>query len=153
VIPSLPESLPLQKRFDALETHFRAVADPQQRFTQCVDLARLRPLLPDGLRMDAHRVEGCQVRIWFVPSYDAGRCWFSLDSDALTLKAVAGLLCELYNGCTPEEILKHPGGLPEEWRLSRQLAENRRKTVERIAASIQAFAQTHAPAYPSPPLS
>lgn len=139
----MPEFIPLADRFKELDRQFRALPDPQQRFTLCVDRARLRPLLPDSLRLDLHRVEGCLVRIWFIPRFDAGRCWFDLDSDALTLKAIAGLLCELYNGCTPEEILQHPEGLPEDWRISIQLAENRRKTVGRIHDAILAFARQH----------
>lgn len=137
------EHLSLADRRAELERQFRAIADPQQRFAWCVDRARSRPLLPASQRLDLHRVEGCQIRIWFVPRFEAGRCWFALDSDALTLKAIAGLLCELYNGCTPEEILQHPEGLPESWRISIQLAENRRKTVGRIRDAILAHARQH----------
>lgn len=137
----MSENPSLAERYAELDGRFRAIADPQQRFAWCVDRARARPLLPDSLRLDRHRVEGCQVRIWFVPRFEAGRCWFALDSDALTLKAIAGLLCELYSGCTPEEILRHPEGLPESWRISIQLAENRRKTVGRIRDAILEYAR------------
>ena len=102
-------------------------------------------MLPELHRTEANRIEGCQVRIWVVSRFENGRCWFESDSDALTLKALSGLLCELFNGAAPEEILRAPSGFPEDWRLTRLLAENRRKTIERIAQQIHDFARSHAP--------
>lgn len=142
-LPALSADQPVAARFQIVDAFFAAIPDPQQRFSQCVERARTRPLLPEIHRTETHRIEGCQVRIWVVSRFENGRCWFESDSDALTLKALSGLLCELFNGATPEEILQAPNGFPDAWRLTRMLAENRRKTIERIAQQIQDFARAH----------
>ena len=119
------------------------IGDPQQRLARVVHDAGRRPVLEAPLRIDANRVEGCLVRVWLVPEFRDGKCFFRCDSDAVSLKAIGGLLCELYSGYTPEEIaathaavLKHVGILP-------QLAENRQRTLARIEEKIRRFAQEH----------
>ena len=119
------------------------IGDPQQRLAHVVQRASKQPVLEPALRVEANRVEGCLVRVWFVPEFRVGKCFFRCDSDAVSLKALGGLLCELHSGHAPEEIaathsgvLKHTGILP-------QLAENRQRTLARIEEKIRRFAQEH----------
>ncbi len=120
--------------------------DPQARFAWAVEQAKHRASLPEAFRLEVHRVTGCQVRLWFVPEFHDGRCWFRTDSDALTLKAMTGLLCELASGATPAEIAGLDFAFLDQLGLLRQLAENRRATVLRVAEQIRMFAASQAPA-------
>lgn len=131
----------LHSRQEALVAELQRLRDPQSRFAWVVERSRQCPLLPDPLRLDIHRVEGCQVRIWFVPEFREQRCWFRSDSDAMTLRAMTGLLCELANGCPPSELLDWTPEFLDRLGLLRQLAENRRATVLRVAEKIRAFAR------------
>jgi cysteine desulfuration protein SufE len=128
---------------DAMLAALSALRDPQARLAWAVEQAKRRAPLPDVLRTDTHRVEGCLVRLWFVPEFRDGRCWFQSDSDAVTLKAMVGLLCEWSDGATPEEILTRGSAPLDRLGLLRQLAENRRATVLRVAGQIRDFATAH----------
>lgn len=130
---------PIASRVAELLLPILAVRDPQQRLARLVELAKARPLLADALKLDVHRVEGCLVRIWFVPEFRDGRCWFQSDSDAITLKALVGLLCEIYNGRTPDEIVAYEPKFLEQLGVLKQLAESRRATVLRVAEKIRDF--------------
>ncbi len=136
--PQQPESI--DSVVSGLLAPILTVRDPQQRLARLVELAKARPLLPDALKLDDQRVEGCQVRIWFVPDFRDGRCWFQTDSDAITLKALVGLLCEIYSGRTPAEIAAHEPTFLEELAVLKQLAESRRATVLRVAQMVRDFA-------------
>jgi len=119
------------------------IGDPQQRLARVVqDAGKLRPLEPE-FRIEAYRVEGCLVRVWLVPELRGGKCFFRCDSDAVSLKAVGGLLCELYSGHAPEEISMTNLGFLKHLGILHQLAENRRRTVARIEEKIRHFAQEH----------
>lgn len=119
------------------------IGDPQQRLARVLHEAqRITPLPPES-RIDAHRVEGCLVRVWFVPELRDGRCYFHCDSDAVSLKAIGGLLCHLYSGGTPEEIAATHIGALKHLGILHQLAENRRRTIGRIEEKIRRFAQEH----------
>jgi len=121
------------------------IKDPQHRLARLVEEARRRAPLEDSLRSDSHRVEGCLVRVWFVPEFCAGRCLFRCDSDAVSLKAVGGLLCELHGGQTPQEILAAGKGILVKLGILHQLAENRQRTIARIEDKIHEFARSQAP--------
>jgi len=126
-----------------------AEADPQTRFSRVIDRARLQPSLPDEFRQPVYLVPGCQVRLWWVPSFANGACWFQSDSDAVSLKAMTRLLAELYSGATSVEILAHPAGFLDRYGLLNSLAENRRATVVRVVDQIQSFAKDWAAALPT----
>lgn len=117
------------------------IRDPQARLQWVVDRARNRPALPDVDRREEHRVSGCQVRLWWVAEFRDGRCWFRSDSDAVTLKALTGLLAECYSGESPAEVVADPPSFLGGLGLLRQLAESRRATVLRVAEGLVAFAR------------
>ncbi len=114
----------------------KAIRDPQARFQWLVDRARARPALPDVLRREEYRVTGCQVRLWWVRVERDGRRWFASDSDAVTLKALTGLLAECFSGEEMRVLQEEPVRFLEELGLLRQLAESRRATVLRVAGSM-----------------
>lgn len=126
----------VRRHREQLVAQLRALRDPQARFQWAVERARARVPLAEALRTEAHRVGGCQVRLWWVPEERGGRWWFDSDSDAVTLKAMTGLLAEAYSGDTRDGIEADPPRFLEELGLLRQLAENRRATVLRVAANL-----------------
>jgi cysteine desulfuration protein SufE len=128
-----------------------ALRDPQSRLAWVVDQARHRPSLPDECRTDAFRVEGCLVRLWFVPEKRGELCFFRSDSDAASLKAITGLLCDYYSAESPESIASHHPDFLQRLGLLRHLADNRRATILRVADKIREFAVANRVGSPPPP--
>ena len=135
----------LAVREQALVDRLLPLKDPQARFAWAVDQARLRSALPAPLRQERFRVPGCLVRLWWVSEFREGRCWFQTDSDAMTLRAFSGILCDLASGASPEELAVWNPEFLERLGLLRQLADNRRATIGRVAALIRDFAEAHKP--------
>ncbi len=133
----------LAEREAALVATLMRLRDPQSRFAWLVERARERPHLADELRLDAHRVTGCQVRLWWIPGFRGGRCWFQSDSDAVTLRALTGMWCDLACGATPAELAGWNPDFAERLGLMRQMAENRQATVLRVAAMIRDYGAAH----------
>jgi len=122
------------------------LADSQARLAWLVDRARSQPLLPAQLRTDAHRIEGCLSKLWFVPEFRDGRCWFQAESDSLFVKATAGLLCEFYSGETPGAILAQEPEFLRRLGFSHHLTPHRRSTLDRVWQKIRDFAAHQVPA-------
>lgn len=114
----------------------QALGDPQRRLAWLVERARHRPPFPAEHRTEANRIHGCQARVWLRRRRVGGLWSFELDSDAATLKALGGLLCELASGQSASEPpnldLQSLGRLD----ILRNLAPSRRATVLRIADQI-----------------
>ncbi len=104
-----------------------------------------------ALRNDAHRVEGCLARLWFVPHFREGRCHYESESDSLIVKAVAGLLCEFYSGHTPAEILAHPPDFLPRLGITQHLTPNRRNGLSRVWDKIRDFAAAQVTEVRRPP--
>jgi cysteine desulfuration protein SufE len=146
-----PESAPAESGpFEPLAPSLRlahwssrlaALNDPQVRLAQLVETARLLPPLPSIDRQEAHRVPGCLVRTWWIAEWREGRCWFRTDSDAMTLKCLAGAIAELASGGTPDEIAALDFSPFESLGLLKQLAENRQKTIRNLMNSVHEFAR------------
>ena len=140
-----PPAATLEARLAALSATLGALRHPQQRLGKLVDLARARPPMPEALRRDEHLVPGCQVRLWFVREFHEGRCRFRTDSDAVTLKALTGLFCDLANELPPEEVARFNADFLDDLGILKQLAESRRATVLRVAESMREFAKGRMP--------
>ena len=51
-------------------------------------------------------IEGCQSRVWLANSFDGEKMHFTADSDAIITKGIIGLLIQVLDNETPEEIAK-----------------------------------------------
>lgn len=129
-----------------LLAELQGLPETQARLAWLIERARQRPLLPAELRVDAHRVEGCLSKLWFVPEFRDGRCWFRAESDSLFVKAMAGLICDFYSGHAPEEITAHDAGFFSAIGFSHHLTPTRRNTFGRLGQKIHSFAARHAAA-------
>src|SRR3954471_2209435 len=83
-----------------------ALKGSQDRFAYVVQQGGQSPPLDSALKTESYRVEGCLARVWFVPAFRDGHCYFRTDSDSAIIKGIAVLLCDLYSGISPEEILQ-----------------------------------------------
>ena len=137
-------------RLAAWADRLRALPDPQARLAHLVEATRRLPPLPDSDRQEVHRVAGCLVRTWWIAQWRDGRCWFRTDSDAMTLKCLAGAIAELASGGTPDEVAALEFEVFDALGLLRQLAENRQRTVRHLMDDAREFARRCACAPPAP---
>ncbi|MGE3310365.1 MAG: TatD family hydrolase [Limisphaerales bacterium] len=137
---AIPRDASFSARQVALRATLGALRDPQEQLAWIVDRSRARPSLPAEQRNEARLVPGCAARLWLVSDNRDGRCHFACDSDSAILKAAAGLLCELYDGLPPAEVLDGEPTFLAETRWMGQLTENRRRTVHRVREAIRAEA-------------
>lgn len=116
--------------------------DRFERFTYVVDYAKDRPSLPQGLRMDSFRVEGCQSQLWLVPEWREGRCYFQADSDSAIVKGIATIICDYFSGETPEAIVAGDVAFLREVGVDQHLSSNRRNGLGKVEERIKRFAQS-----------
>jgi len=120
--------------------------DAQARFAWLVEQARQRPILPPEFRTDAYRVQGCLAKLWFVPEFRDGLCYFRSESDSLVVKSIAGLLCDFYSGHEPAAVAAHHPDFLTSVGITQHMTPNRRHTLTRIWEQIREFALSKAAA-------
>lgn len=131
----------LAEKRDELVEDLSIIEDPQERFAYIIDNAKSKPALADEFKVDAFRIEGCQSRLWLVPRFEDGLCYFETDSDAVITKGVAGLLTQLYSGFAPADIVAMPPDFLAEVGITQHLTPNRRNGLSNVWNKIKAFAE------------
>jgi cysteine desulfuration protein SufE len=129
-----------------LTAQLAALKNGQDRLALLIEKARERPSLAPEFREAANLIPGCLARLWFVPQFRDGECFFECDSDSLVVKAIAGLLCEFYSGHAPAEILAHDPKFLAPLGITQHLTPNRRNALSIIWERIREFARTNAEA-------
>ena len=121
-----------------------ALRNGQDRLGLLVERAKKIPPLVPVLRGEENLIPGCLAKLWFVPEFRSGKCYFAGDSDSLVVKAIAGRLCEFYSGHAPAEILAHSPEFLAPLGITQHLTPNRRNALSKIWERIRQFAAANA---------
>ncbi len=132
---------------DQIIDDFGVIDDWDERYRYIIDLGRKMPPLPEAQRTDNSKVRGCASQVWLIAKRDTANGSTTLnfigDSDAMIVRGLIAILLSLYNGKTPEEILKVDAkevlsSLGLDTHLSQQRSNGLFAMVERIRADARA---------------
>lgn len=132
----------LKKKKEELVEEITLIPDAYERLGFIVDRGKKATNLPDNLKIDSFKIEGCMSQLWVVPEHREGLCHYYSESDSAIVKGIAGLLCDFYSGATPQEILETNADFLSEVGITQHLTPNRRNGLSRIVESIQRFAKS-----------
>jgi cysteine desulfuration protein SufE len=90
----------------ALVERFADIDDWEERYRQIIKLGRDLEGLPDELKSDKLKVQGCQSQVWLHAELaEGGLVRFRADSDAMIVRGLIAMLLDVYSGAAPAEIL------------------------------------------------
>ena len=146
----MPEDASFAEAAAALEEEFALLEDWRDKVEYLIELGRDLPPLPEALKVERHKVRGCQSQVWLVAEPEAGgRLHLRADSDAVLVKGLISLLLALYDRRTPQEILANPPDVLERIGLSRLLTPGRSNGLHAMVARIRSMAEALAAARPA----
>ena len=91
-----------------LISDLQIIEDVQERLSAVVSRAA-RKGLSEEEKTEERLVKGCVSRVWLKAEVQDGRCVFQSDADSPMVKGLVALLCEVYDGGLPEEVLATTG--------------------------------------------
>ncbi len=127
-----------------LTAQLAALKNGQDRLAFLIEQAKGRLRLAPELLVEANLIPGCLAKLWFVRQFRDGKCFFACDSDSLVVKAIAGLLGDIYSGHAPAEILSHDPGFLAPLGITQHLTPNRRNALAKVWERIRQFAEANA---------
>jgi len=122
--------------------------DWMERYQYIIELGRKLPPFPDSWADDAHRVPGCQSRVWMEAAHRDGRVWFAAASDAAIVSGLVALLLRVYSGRTPAEIKATDPVFLKDLGLLEALSTNRGNGIAAMARKVREAARQPAAASP-----
>lgn len=126
-----------------LEETLSLLPDMEEKFRYLIQLGRKYPPLDPALRKDEYLLPGCMSNLWLCPEYREGRCFYPMDADALLVKGAAALLCGLYNGEPPQDIVRFEPEFMEKTGLTLHLSSRRLTGLGNLLGAIKKFAHEH----------
>jgi cysteine desulfuration protein SufE len=71
-----------------------------------MELGQKLPALSENERKEENVVKGCQSKVWLAARLEEDKIHFEADSNTAITKGLVSLLIRIFNGHTPDEILK-----------------------------------------------
>ena len=131
----------IREKRDQIVEELMPFEDHFERFSYIIERAKGHPPLADECKIDTFLIEGCLSQLWIFPEFKEGKCYFHTDSDAAITKGTAALLCELYSGETPEDVLSLEPGFLADVGITQHLSPNRRNGLTNVRKKIKAYAE------------
>lgn len=133
----LPEEPTATDAVSAIEADLDLFDDWMDRYGFIIDLGRKLPPFPAEWQDDAHRVPGCQSKVWMEAVIRDGRMFLAGGSDAAIVSGLVALLLRVYSGRPPAEILATSPQFLKEMGLLANLSSNRGSGIASMAQRIQ----------------
>nr|WP_294550573.1 SufE family protein [uncultured Rhodopila sp.] len=135
-----PEELTAAEAITAIGEELDMFDDWMERYEFIIGMGRKLPPFPDDWANDAHRVPGCQSRVWMEAVLRDGALYFAGVSDAAIVSGLIALLLRVYSGRSPEEILATDPVFLKDLGLLEALSTNRGNGIASMARKVREVA-------------
>jgi cysteine desulfuration protein SufE len=136
----LPEEPSAKAAIAAIDEDLTLFDDWMDRYQFIIEMGRKLPPFPDAWADDAHRVPGCQSRVWMEAVHRDGKLFFAGISDAAIVSGLIALLLRVYSGRAPDEILTTDPVFLKDLGLLEALSTNRGNGIAAMARKVQEVA-------------
>jgi cysteine desulfuration protein SufE len=136
--------------YDEIAENLSVLDDWEDRYRYVIDLGKALPALPESLRTEDNRVQGCASQVWLATEAADGTdpvVTFRGDSDALIVRGLVAVAIAIASGKTAREIagLDMIGKFDElglKAHLSSQRSNGLRSMVARMRRDAEAALST-----------
>ena len=131
----------IQEKRDRIVEEMSLFEDSYERFAYVIEKGKKAEGLSEEYKTEAFRIEGCMSSLWLVPGFRDGLCFYRSDSDSPITRGIANLLCGLYSGHSPEEVLSVDPVFLSDVGITQHLSSNRRNGLATITSKILGYAE------------
>jgi len=97
----------IQQTQDEIVSEFALLdGDMEMTIFYIMELGQKLPEMPEVDKTEDNVVKGCQSKVWLTAKAEGEKLYFSADSNTAITKGLVSLLARIFNGQTPDNILK-----------------------------------------------
>ena len=115
----------LAERQSRIIARLSLIEDMHERLAALMSRAKKIPASDAAQLTEENLVQGCQSRVWLTGEFTDGACRWRMDCEAPMVKGLVGLLCELYEDATPDEVVTFEPTLIEDLGIARMISPTR----------------------------
>ena len=121
--------------------NFNEIGDWMMQYEFLLEIGGSLEPYPDEKRDEAHRIQGCQSKMWIDCSVSGGRIHIYGDSEALIVKGIAAVAIIMFQDQRVEDVAAADVVYVENTDLKNQISTDRFHGIQSVIAHIQKFAQ------------
>jgi cysteine desulfuration protein SufE len=138
----VPEEPSAKAAIAAISEDLDMFDDWMDRYQFIIEMGRKLPPFPESWADNAHRVPGCQSKVWMEAIHRDGKLFFAGASDAAIVSGLIALLLRIYSGRAPKEILATDPVFLKDLGLLEALSTNRGNGIAAMARKVREVAAT-----------
>ncbi|MBR18633.1 MAG: Fe-S metabolism protein SufE [Euryarchaeota archaeon] len=123
-----------KEQLDMFSDHF-------ERYQYMMDCGKNATPFPEEFRIADFKVPGCVSQVWLVPKFENGIVTYMSDSDAFITKGTVTILCDVFSGHTPKEIVDNEIDVTRELNFGNTLTAQRRNGAYNMIIKIKEYAE------------
>jgi len=132
--------LTISEAQNAIIEEFEELTDWEERYSRIIKMGRELSEMPDEVRIDKNKIDGCQSQVWMNANFENGKIHFQADSDAMIVKGLIALVIKVYSGHAPAEILSTPPEFIKKIGIDNHLSPTRKNGLSAMLKQIQMYA-------------
>jgi len=137
IVPATAEST-IDARADDLIAEFSLFDGWMGRYEHLIDLGREIPEIAEAYKNDAHRIKGCQSKVWVrAEPGENGRLRLTGDSNAAITRGLVALLIRVLDDQPPEAVVTVELGFLGEIGMDEHLSPTRKNGLHAMVRQIK----------------
>ncbi len=133
----------IEDKISSYKENLDNLDDPMEKYKFLLDQGKNADIFPEEFRQDSFKVSGCQAQVWLVPYIKNKKIFFYFDSDAFISKGMITILCDIYGGREPKEIISTNFDLLDKLDLNNLLTPSRRNGIHSMLLKIKEYAKVY----------
>jgi cysteine desulfuration protein SufE len=119
---------------------FSLFSDWMDKYAYIIEQGNALEPLDEQHKTPENLIKGCQSRVWLHTEYREGRLFFCAESDALIVKGLLALVLRVFNGRTPDEIIRTDLRFMKEIGLTEHLSPTRSNGLLSVIQQVRYYA-------------
>jgi len=133
----------IEEKINYYKESLEIIDDSMEKYKFLLDQGKKAKTFPEEFRQNTFKVSGCQAQVWLVPYIENNKLYFHSDSDAFISKGMITILCDIYGGREPKEVISTNFDWLETLNLKNLLTPGRRNGVYAMLMKIKEHANAH----------
>ena len=131
----------IKNNIEKYKEHLNMFDDQLERYSYMMECGKNATTFPEEYRIDDFKVPGCVSQVWLVPKFENGKVTYLSDSDAFITKGTVTILCDVFSGHTPKEIVDNEIDITKELDFGNTLTAQRRNGAYNMIIKIKEYAE------------
>lgn len=131
----------IQDRTREVVDEFALFPDWMGKYEYLIELGKNIPKIDAACKNDAHRIHGCQSKVWVRADLENGCVRYTGDSDAMITKGLAALMIRVLDDQPPEAIAEADLHFMDEIGMNEHLSSTRKNGLAAMVKQMKRFAR------------